>query len=64
LAFGREVKQRSRNEVRSFKDFEVTLGRVVALGAVDDGLGGGVPGDFLSEGVDGGDGARVSRRAA
>ena len=31
LAFGREVKQRGRNEVGSLEDFEVALGRVVAL---------------------------------
>ena len=32
----------------------------MALGAVDDGLGCFVPGDFLSEGVDGGDGAEFA----
>ena len=30
-----------------FEDLEVALGGVVALGAVDDGLAGGVPSDFL-----------------
>jgi hypothetical protein len=47
LAFGREVEQRGGDEVGSFEDFEVALGRVVALGAVDDGLGRFVPSDFL-----------------
>jgi hypothetical protein len=47
LAFGREVKQRGGNEVGGFEDLEVALGAVVSFGAVDDGLGGGVPGDFL-----------------
>jgi len=35
------------DEVGGFEDLEVALGVVVALGAVDDGLGGGVPSDFL-----------------
>ena len=56
LAFGREVEQRGGNEVGSLEDLEVALGGVVALGAVDDGFGCFVPGDFLSESVDGGDG--------
>ena len=47
---GREVKQRSGNEVGGFEDLEVALGAVVSFGAVDDGLGHFVPGDFL-EGV-------------
>ena len=47
LAFGREVEQHGGNEVGGFEDFEVALGVVVAFGAVDDGLGAGVPGDFL-----------------
>ena len=47
LALGREVKQRSGDEVGGFEDFKIALGGVVALGAVDDGLGGGVPCDFL-----------------
>jgi hypothetical protein len=47
LAFGREVEQRGGNEVGSLEDLEVAFVGVVALGAVDDGLGGGVPGDFL-----------------
>ena len=38
------------DEVGGFEDLEVALGGVMAFGAVDDGLGGGVPGDFL-EGV-------------
>jgi hypothetical protein len=56
LAFGREVEQRGGDEVGSLEDLEVALGGVVALGAVDDGFGCFVPGDFLSESVDGGDG--------
>ena len=47
LAFGREVKQRCSNEVGGLEDLEVALGAVVSFGAVDDGLGAGVPGDFL-----------------
>jgi hypothetical protein len=42
-----EVVDDGGDEIGGFEDFEVALGRVVALGAVDDGLGGGVPGDFL-----------------
>ena len=34
-------------EVGGFEDLEVALGGVVAFGAVDDGLGGGVPSNFL-----------------
>ena len=45
--FGREVVDDGGDEVGGFEDFEVALGGVVAFGAVDDGLGGGVPGDFL-----------------
>lgn|GEM_PF-1112669 len=47
LAFGREMKKGSGNEVGCFEDLEVALGGVVAFGAVDDGFGGGVPSDFL-----------------
>ena len=50
------MEQRGSNEVGSLEDLEVALGGVVALGAVDDGLGRFVPGDLLSESVDGGDG--------
>ena len=56
LAFGREVEQRGGDEIGGLEDLEVALGGVVALGAVDDGLGRFVPSDFLSESVDGGDG--------
>ena len=35
------------DEVGGFKDLEVAFDVVVTLGAVDDGLAGGVPGDFL-----------------
>ena len=35
------------DEIGGFEDFEVAFGCVMTLGAVDDGLGGGVPGDFL-----------------
>ena len=45
-ASGTEAKN-GGDEVGSFEDFEVALGGVVTLGAVDDGLGGRVPGDFL-----------------
>ena len=37
--------------VWGFEDLEVALGGVVAFGAVDDGLAGGVPSDFLKGGV-------------
>jgi hypothetical protein len=47
FSLGREVVDDSGDEIGGFEDFEVALGGVVALGAVDDGLGGGVPGDFL-----------------
>ena len=47
LSFWREVEESGGDEVGGFEDLEVALGGVVALGAVDDGLGGGVPGDFL-----------------
>ena len=52
LAFGGNVVDGCGDEVVGFEDFEVTFGVVMAFGAVDDGLGGGVPGDFLEgEGV-------------
>jgi len=57
LAFGREVEQGGGDEVGGLEDLEVALGGVVALGAVDDGLGGGVPGDFLLRSVYSGDGS-------
>ena len=41
------MEQRGGNEVGSLEDLEVALGGVVALRAVDDGLGCFVPGDFL-----------------
>ena len=47
LALGRDVEKSGGDEVGGFEDLEVGLGVVVALGAVDDGLGGWVPGDFL-----------------
>jgi hypothetical protein len=47
LSLGREVVDDGGDEVGGFEDLEVALGGVVALGSVDDGLGGGVPGDFL-----------------
>ena len=50
LALGRDVEKRGGDEVGGFENFEVASGVVVAFGAVDDGLGGGVPGDLL-EGV-------------
>jgi hypothetical protein len=47
LALGWDVEKSGRDEVRGFEYLEVALGGVVAFGAVDDGLAGGVPGDFL-----------------
>ena len=47
LALGREVEKSGGDEVGGGEDLEVAFGGVVAFGAVDDGLGGGVPGDFL-----------------
>jgi hypothetical protein len=47
LAFRWEVEQSGGDEIGSFEDLEVALGGVMAFGAVDDGLAGGVPGDFL-----------------
>ena len=47
LALGREVEESGGDEVWGLEDLEVALGGVVAFGAVDDGLGGGVPGDLL-----------------
>jgi hypothetical protein len=47
LALGREVKKGGGDEVGGLKDFEVALGGVVAFGAVDDCLAGGVPSNFL-----------------
>jgi hypothetical protein len=39
------------DEVGGGEDLKVALGGVVAFGAVDDGLAGGVPSDFLKGGV-------------
>ena len=47
LTLGRDVEEGGGDEIGGGEDLEVALGVVVALGAVDDGLGGGVPGDFL-----------------
>jgi hypothetical protein len=47
LAFGGNVVDGGGDEIVGFEDLEVASGGVVALGAVDDGLGRGVPGDFL-----------------
>jgi hypothetical protein len=47
LALGREVEKSGGDEVGGFEDFEVALGGVMAFGAVDDGLAGGVPSNFL-----------------
>ncbi len=35
------------DEIGSLENFEIAFGVVMALGAVDDGFAGGVPGDFL-----------------
>ena len=45
MALGREVEQSGGDEVGGGEDLEVALGGVVAFGAVDDGLAGGVPSD-------------------
>jgi len=58
------VEEGGGDEVRSLEDLEIALGGVVALGAVDDGLGGGVPGDLLMRGVDSGDGTDAAVREA
>ena len=47
LTLGREVEQSGCDEVGGFEDLEVALGGVMAFGAVDDSLAGGIPGDFL-----------------
>jgi hypothetical protein len=47
LGFGRNVLDGGGEEVGGFEDFEVSFGVPTAAGAVDDGLGGGVPVDFL-----------------
>jgi len=47
LALGWDVEQSGGDEVGGFEDLEVSLGVVMAFGTVDDGLGGGVPSDFL-----------------
>jgi len=47
LALGWEEEQGGGDEVGGLEDVKVAFGGVVALGAADDGLGGGVPGDFL-----------------
>lgn len=47
LALGRDVLDDGGEEVGGGEDFEVALGVPTAAGAVDDGLGGGVPMDFL-----------------
>lgn len=52
LASGREVVDGSGDEVGGGENLEVAFDVVVAFGTVDDGLAGGVPGDFLEgEGV-------------
>ena len=47
LTLWRQMKKRSSNEIRCLKNFEITFGVVMALGALDDGFTAGVPGDFL-----------------
>jgi hypothetical protein len=37
------------DEIGSLENFEIAFGVVMALGAVDDGFTGGVPGNFCSE---------------
>jgi len=43
----RKVVDGSGDEVGCLKNLEIAFDVVVAFGAVDDGFGGGVPGDFL-----------------
>ena len=68
MAFGREVEKSGGDEVRALEVLEVALGGVMANGAVDNGLGGGAPGDVLKGGVlakvapKGSDGGRVRWR--
>ena len=40
------------NEFGSLENFEIAFGVVMALGAVDDDIAGGVPCDFLQRGMD------------
>ena len=47
LALGRQVQECGGDEIGSLEDLKVAFGVVMALGAVDDGFSGGVPGDFL-----------------
>ena len=47
MAFRWEVEQSGGDEIGSFEDLEVALGGVMAFGAVDDGLAGSVPSNFL-----------------
>ena len=47
LAFGWNVIDGGGDEVGGFEYLEVSLGGVVAFRSVDDGLGAGIPGDFL-----------------
>lgn len=47
LSLWREVEKGGGDEVGGGEDFKVALGGVLAFGAVDDGLGRFVPGDFL-----------------
>jgi len=47
LALGRKVVDGGGDEVGGFEYLEVAFDVVVTLGAVNDGFGGGVPGDFL-----------------
>jgi hypothetical protein len=47
FSLGREVVDDGGDEIGSLEDLEVSFGGVVAFGAIDDGLGGGIPSDFL-----------------
>jgi hypothetical protein len=47
LSLGRKVVDRGGDEVGGLKNLEIAFDVVVTLGAVDDGLGGGVPSNFL-----------------
>ncbi len=48
LPLGRNVENSGGDEVGGFEVLEIPLGVVVAFGAVGDGLGGSVSGDFLT----------------
>ena len=58
FSLGREVVDDGCDEISGFENFKITLGGVVRFKAIDDGLSGGVPGDFFGAKRDGGGGIR------